>query len=503
MANLVGFDLVPGSQKSSAVFVEQKYVLGSLGSLLIPHKIAILGQYNSGKTPGDNVAVLCLSEADAIAKYGRGSLMHLLYRKAAAGAGNVPIYCIPLADGTTKAVATALVNAAATVAGTISMYIAGQRITVAVAASDSAIAIATAITAAITAAADLPVTAANGGTATVTMTARNGGAWGNGMTLRMDINPGEAAAEPTIAGGITLSAFTTGATDPDPTTALAALGDTWYTFIVNPYDNIGVTTTALVAMEAAWTARIDPAVKRPFIGVYGNVETAANLITRAGARNSPGTAYINAEGSPNIPGEIAAAFAGAKAARAQAGPGRTGRGMQLPGIRSGAVPMWTGSVREAVVTAGGSTSRWGSDGTVYLIDGVTSYKTNSSAVLDESFRFIATLENLQVKIYSMENLFSGTPFDDAIVVDDAAVTSVQYAIRPKTVKAFLIQLIDQLWVPYALTKNRDNVVAGIITEIDSGNAGRINALVPDVFAAGLRVMAGKIQWSFYPPSVAA
>jgi phage tail sheath gpL-like len=427
--------------------------------------------------------------------------LHLLYRKAAAGAGNVPIYCIPLADGTTAALTTLVVNAAATTAGTISLYIAGQRITIAVASGDAAAAIGTAIAAAINAAADLPVTAS--GAATVTITARNKGAWSNGLTLLMDINPGEAAAEPTIAGGITLNAFASGATDPDPTTALAALGDTWYTFIVCPYDNIGATTISLVAIEAAWTARIDPAVKRPFIGVYGNVETSASLITRAGGRNSPGTAYINAEGSPNIPGEIAAAFAGVKAARAQAGPGRTGRGMLLPGIRSGAVAMWTGSVREAVVTAGGSTSRWGADGTVYLIDGVTSYKTNSQAVLDESFRFIATLENLQVKIYSMENLFSGTPFDDAIVVDDAAVTSVQYAIRPKTVKAFLIQLIDQLWVPYALTKNRDNVVAGIITEIDSGNAGRINAMVPDVFAAGLRVMAGKIQWSFYPPSVAA
>jgi phage tail sheath gpL-like len=306
-----------------------------------------------------------------------------------------------------------------------------------------------------------------------------------------------------ITGGITLNAFASGATDPDPTTALAALGDTWYTFIVNPYDNIGATTVALAALEAAWTARIDPAVKRPFIGVYGNVETSANLITRANGRNSPGTAYINAEGSPAIPGEIAAAFTGAKAARAQAGPGRPGRGMLLPGIRAGAVANWTGSVKEAVVTAGGSTSRWAADGNVYLVDGVTSYKTNSQAVLDESFRFVATLENLQVKIYSMENLFSGTPFDDAIVMDDAAVTSVQYAIRPKTVKAFLIQLIDQLWVPYALTRNRDDVIAGIITEIDSGNAGRINALVPDVFAAGLRIMAGKIQWSFYPPAVAA
>lgn len=501
MANKVGFSLVPANAKASGVFVEQQAVPGSLGNLIVPQKILILGQYNTGKTPTNNVAVLVLSEADAILLYGRGSLMHLLYRKAVAGCGNVPIYCCPLANGTTPAAATIVVNGAASTSGVISLYIAGQRITIAVAASDSAIAIGTAIAAAINAAADLPVTAS--GTATVTMTARNAGAWGNGLTSRMDLSPGEAAAEPTIAGGITLNVFSAGATDPDPTIALAALGDTWYTWIICPYDNIGSTTIAIAALEAAGVARIDPAVKRPFAGVLGNVETAALLITRAGGRNSPWSAYVNAEGSPNIPGEIAAAAVGKMAASAQAAPGRPYRFLALPGIMAGTPANWTYGTRDNVVAAGGSTSKWNTDGTVQLVDVATTYKLNSQGGADDSWRWIETIANMQVKIYSVENLFMGTPFSSAIVVDDAAVTSVQYAIRPKTVKAYLIQLIDQLWVPYALTKERDSVVAGIITEIDSGNAGRINALVPDVFAAGLRIMAGKIQWSFYAPSVAA
>jgi phage tail sheath gpL-like len=497
----VGFTLVPANAKASGVFIEQQPVLGSLGSLIVPQKIAILGQYNTGKTPTNNVAVQVLSEADAISLYGRGSLMHLLVRKVFAGCGNVPVFCIPLADGTTAALTTLVVNGAATASGTISLYIAGQRITIAVTAGDSASTIGTAITAAINAAADLPVTAA--GTSTVTMTARNKGAWGNGLTLRQDLAPGEAAAEPTITGGMTLNAFASGATDPDPTTALAALGDTWYTFIVCPYDNIGATTVAIAALEAAGVARIDPGIKRPFAGVLGNVETAANLITRAGGRNSPWSAYVNAEGSPNIPGEIAAAAVGVMAASAQAAPGRPYRYLTLPGIRAGTPANWTYAQRDNVIAAGGSHSKWNADATVQLVDVATTYKLNSQGGADDSWRWIETIANMQVKVYSMENLFLGTPFANAIVVDDAAVTSVQYAIRPKTVKAFLIQLIDQLWVPYALTKNRDSVVAGIISEINGGNPGRIDCMVPDVFAAGLRIMAGRIQWSFYPPVVAA
>jgi len=499
---MIGFDLVPANAKASGVFIEQKAVLGSLGNLIIPQKILILGQYNTGKTPTNNVPVLVLSEADAILLYGRGSLMHLLYRKAVAGCGNVPIYCCPLADGTTKAVTTSVVNGACTQAGTISLYIAGQRITIPVALNDAATAIGTAITNAINAAADLPVVA-TGSTATSTITARNGGAWGNGLTLKQDLAPGEAAAEPVIAGGITLNPFASGATDPVLDTALAALGDTWYTFIVCPYDNIGATTPAVIALEAAGVARINPLVKRPFAGVLGNVESAADLITRAAARNSPWSAYVNAQASPNIPGEIAAAAVGVMAASAQAAPGRPYRFKTLPGIMAGTSANWTYGTRDNVVAAGGSTSKWNTDGTVQLVDVATTYKLNSQGGADDSWRWIETIANMQVKVYSMENLFLGTPFDAAIVVDDASVTSVQYAIRPKTVKAFLVQLIDQLWAPFALTKERDSVVAGIIVEIDSGNPGRINAMVPDVFSAGLRIMAGKIQWSFYKPVVAA
>ncbi len=80
------------------------------------------------------------------------------------------------------------------------------------------------------------------------------------------------------------------------------------------------------------------------------------------------------------------------------------------------------------------------------------------------------------------------------------MTGVDYAIRPKTVKAYAIKLIDELWIPRALTKNRDAVVAGIVSEIDSGNPNRINIQVPDDLAAGLKIIAAKLSWSFTAPS---
>jgi phage tail sheath gpL-like len=494
---MVSFDRVSATAKAAQVYVEEQAKLGSLASLLIPQKLLFFGQYNAGKTPTNNVAVKVLGESDLIAAAGRGSMAHLIAKKIFPTF--LDVYWVPVADGTTKAVATALVNGACTTAGVISLYVAGQRLQIPVALNDAAIAIATAIAAAATAALDLPVTVASGGTATATFTSRGGGVWGNDMTLKMDIQAGDLAAEPVITGGITLSAFTTGATNPDLTAALAALGDTFYTKIIVPYDDATNTT----AVAAAGTARDDPGVKRPFKAVFGSIKTAANFISALASYNSTWMDFYPVESSPSIPFEIAAAAAVAIAERDAASPGRTGAGLVLDGIRPGAVPNWLGSTRESVVAAGGSTTTWDASGIVRIKDSFSTYKTNSQGVADSLYGPSEVVCNIQAKVYSLDTLFNSDPFISGIVVDDASVTDVAYAVRPKTVKSYIIRLIDELWVRYALTKNRDDVVSGLICEINVGNASRIDAFIPDVFTSGLRIIAAKLAWSFSAPAKAA
>jgi phage tail sheath gpL-like len=81
-----------------------------------------------------------------------------------------------LATGTVTVVGTA------TAAGTICPYVAGQRLTIGVLVGDTATVVAAAIAAAITAAADLPVTAA-AALGVVTLTCKWKGATGNDITL--------------------------------------------------------------------------------------------------------------------------------------------------------------------------------------------------------------------------------------------------------------------------------------------------------------------------------
>jgi len=493
----VPFTLVDPLAAASAVFLEQEYQRNSLGGLIIPQRILLLGQYNAGKTPTDNVPQLLLSEGDAANRYGLGSMLHIMYRAVAAGARGVPIYAcpIPAAGGAAASVGSIVPTLGTVTAGTISLYIAGHRVAVPVAAGADTDAVVSAIADAINARTELPV-AADDDSLQVNLTCKWAGLSGDDIDIAFDLGDGEAALEP---GGITwvINDMSAGAGDPDIDTALAALGDTWFTWIVCPY----TADAQLDDLEAAGEARVHPEVIRPFAGICGYNGTRADLLTLLASRNSPWTTIMPVDSSPNMKLEIAAAAAGKCASNAQSRPGTPYRGQKLPGILGGGVS-WTYAERDAVVKAGGSTFRIGSDGAVYIEDLCTTKTENALGAADDSFRFTETIANLQAKLYSLEQVFSAEPFISAVVIADSDPPGPAWALRPKTAKAYVIQLIDQLWVPYGLTKNRDAVVAGIVAEIHSGNAGRIDVRVPDVFAAGLKILAGKLDWSFFPPVAA-
>jgi phage tail sheath gpL-like len=68
-------------------------------------------------------------------------------------------------------------------------------------------------------------------------------------------------------------------------------------------------------------------------------------------------------------------------------------------------------------------------------------------------------------------------------------------VTPLTVKSYAIGLVDD-WVARGLSTDRDTIIEAITAEINSGNAGRIDLLIPDVPSAGLRILAAKLEWAF-------
>lgn len=493
---MINFDTVPANAVASATFLEQKGVRSGYGSFLVDHKLILVGQYNSGYTPTDNTPQLLDSAAQALTLYGPGSMLHLMAKRAFEQAPNVPIYALPVADagGGTDAAGSVVVSGTATSAGTISLFIAGKKIQVSVASGDTANTVASAIRAAITADTHLPVLS-GGSTGTVSVTAKNAGTLGNGIKIYKDLDYGDSALEP---AGITLTIaqLTGGATDPDITTALANLGGTWYTAIACPYTD----ATNVPALEAAAEVRAAAGVKMPFLGVIGYTGTRSDFVVAVTARNSKFVSWVPVEASPTWSAAITACAAALYVARQSTQPGTPMRGRTLIGVRAGIAALWTYAQLDAAVKAGGSTTLAQPDGTVKMEDFVTTNKTDSGGAADDTYRFVNWLGNWQIKLNSLDVLFRGEPFVDAVVVDDNAVTSLSFAVSPRVVKSYVIDLIDGLWVPLALTTNRDAVVGGIVCEINNTNPGRIDVLIPDVFSAGLRIIAGKVQWSFYAPA---
>lgn len=484
----VGFNLTPASAAASAVFVEQQNVRRGVGAALT-HKVLLVGQYNSGSSPDDLEPRQLLSVADAQARYGRGSMLAVMADAAfRSGAIGYEVHALPVPDASSaESEEDIVVAGTATASGTLALTIAGVDIGIDVASGDTASQVGDKIEAAVTARPDLPVTA-NNAAGTVTIQAKFGGAAGDQIQLRLN-----RGAQDETPAGLTMTVPTNldnGGSNPDLSSAFANLGDTWYTEIVCPY----IDDTSISAFEQLGIDRMDPAVKRPFITFIGYTGSRSDLLTALDDRNSEFSSFIPVHGSPTTGWEIAASFTGMWA-RHHAGAlvGRPVRTNRIPGVLAADANDLTYSVRDSGVKAGASyTVNQGS--AVFAGDTASTRTETDAGVATTAYRFVSDyIPGLQLKINDMETTYGSAPFVQATVIDDAAPGGVPNAVRPSTAKAYAIQLVDR-WVNLGLSKNRDAIVEGIIAEIDAVNAGRINLMIPDDFALGLRIMAALIEW---------
>lgn len=482
----ITFSQVPANAAASATPVELEAVNRGGGSPLIQHKVLVLGQYNSGKSPTANVPQRILNVEDSWDRYGRGSLLAAMIERVLASRGGVEVYALPLADDVSGVAASGsfALTGTASASGTLALYVAGRRIEVAIASGDTATAAGDKVEAAINANLDLPVTASNT-TGTVTVTARWEGEAGN----QIDLDDSRRDTDAVPAGlALTVNAMSSGATNPVLTTALGNLGDTWYTELVVPY----LDATSIAAVEAAGVTRADAMVNRPFAGIYGYTDTVANLLTALDSRNSEWTSIVPVHGSPTPAYEIAAAAAGVLAAVQQNNPNRPVKNRVLPGVSAGDSNDQTYDTRDSVVKAGGSHTYNLPDGQVVIGDMVTTRTQTDAGAATSDFRFTIHIGRDQFMRNAAEQTFKAPPFDQGIVIGDSNPPGPTYAIRPNAVKAVAIGLVDD-WASRGLIADRDATVAGITAEINASNSGRIDLLIPAVVAEGLRIIATKIE----------
>ena len=244
------------------------------------------------------------------------------------------VWGLPTAEGSAAATGTITVTSPPTAAGTYHLYIGADHVPVAV-INETSDALATAIAAAITANADLPVTASATGAA-VTVTCKWKGASGNDILLSHNYY-GATGGElmPTGLAVTFTQMLTTGVGDPALTTAISNLGETPVEYVCYPFRD----TTSVGKVKDEWG--FSDTGRWGFVRqLYGHVfsawrDSVANLIGVNGpaTHNCPQLSVLGVEVLALSPVyEWAAAYT-AKAARALANdPARPLQTLSLDGI---------------------------------------------------------------------------------------------------------------------------------------------------------------------------
>ena len=433
------------------------------------------------------------SALDARAKFGAGSMLAIM---AAAFRRQNPtgqLWAVALDDaaGATDQTHTITVSAAATGAGTISLYIAGRRIPVPITGALAINAVATAINTAIlnaggAAAGVLPVTSAVAA-AVVTLTARNGGA-SSDIDVRHSYRPDESLP-PGV--GLAIAAGTAGATDPDISDALDAVTDELFNVIAHPY----TASATMATLEAELLARWGPTRQIDGVAFTGYRGTAAAATTYGNARNSPYSSVMGISTSPTSIVEWAGAIAGAVGLSAAADPALPFQTLPLRGVLPASLAnRFSFAERETLLADGIATHTVDRTGVVSLERMVTTYQTAVGGVADTAFRDANTLFTVSFIKASFRQRFATKFARYKLANDGSRFGPGQRVVTPSTARAEAISLFRQ-WETVGLVENADAFKDALVVERNASDPNRLDFLIPPDLVNQLRVLAASISFT--------
>ncbi|KUR80759.1 phage tail sheath subtilisin-like domain-containing protein [Novosphingobium sp. FSW06-99] len=467
----------------------------------------LIGQMLGGGTWTPNLPVRVPSPGAAITGAGFGSILAAMAAMYMLNDPSAAVYALPVSDagGATAATDTITITGPATQSGTLALYVAGVSIPVAVTYGDTATTIATNIAAAINASTGQAVsTMANCGlpcTATsaagvVTLTARNAGLCGNDIDVRLNYR-GSAAGEATPAGvtaTIATPQFTGGATNPTITTALAALADHSYDFIVlaaNDSATLNAVQAFLSDLAGRWS---------PLMQIYGGAwcavrNTAGALATAGAARNDQHLEMVGFYDSPSPIWWWASYFAAIEAASLRNDPAQPvqflqGQGLLAPPLQS-RFPL---TVRNTTLLYAGITT-WtvSTSGVVTIENAITTYVTNAQGSPDNSYLEIETLYTLMYVIRALKSVVTTKYARVKLAADGTRLAPNSNVVTPSTIKADIIAAYIALETA-GFVQESDVFSANLIVEKDATNPNRVNVLWPGILIDQLRVFATLIQF---------
>ena len=456
-----------------------------------PHKILVIGQRLATGTVAEGVVKPILSEGQAEEYFGRGSMLAEMCAAAKKANRLTEMHAVALDEVVGGTAATAApgisVTGTATAAGTIALYIAGKKIPVSVAVGDTAVVVAASINAAISAETGLPLTSALDAVNQyeVDLTAAWKGETGNYIDVRVNYYANES-----LPAGINLALtpLAGGATNPDIATALAAIGDTQYNTIIQPFTDAANLTALNTELTERWkgTSSNDG---QAFTAAYG---TLAELTTLGTGQNSPHNTILGEGKAPQSPWIWAAVLGAIDAAEPD--PARPRQTLHLVGLMPPSeTDRYTREERDLLLGKGIATHIVDGGGRVLIERLVTTYQKNAAAVPDASYRDIETMRTLSYLRFSRRARLAQRFPRHKLAGDGTRFGPGQAVVTPSIIKADAMAWFQEM-ERAGLVEGFDQFKKEYVVERDSGDVNRVNEVLPPDLINQLRVTASQIQF---------
>lgn len=427
---------------------------------VLSRTLLLIGTYDPAKlTIVDEVPVLITSAADAGDKFGFGFMAHRLALMAEKGAQGLQLYVQPQAEIGGAVAADGEIDWTGTTgvaAGTMALYIGGERIPVTLSAAATVEEVSDAVVAAVNAVADTPVVAAKTVvTFETTFTAKSKGPEGNNIDISFNLLAGEALPAGVVAA---ITDMASGAGIPVMQDALDGLGtgdnanEAGFTDMAHGYGQDTTTLDAIanyVGQGNDFTGLYKKTVARPFRSIVGDNAAGsgglAALIVISDARlNDRSQGIVAVPGSQTSPTDIAAQTMGHVARINNRRAEEASNNVLMIGVQPGTTSdRWTSNYdsRDTAVKAGISPTLV--EGRAVKLQNVVSfYRPASVPVTSNGYREFANISKVQNILVSQKVTFSGEKWQNfSIVADTAKVTNPTSRAKARDVNAVLDEVV--------------------------------------------------------------
>ncbi|MFP3943814.1 MAG: phage tail sheath subtilisin-like domain-containing protein [Alphaproteobacteria bacterium] len=472
------------------VYVEFDAARAQQGAAIQPYRILVIGQKLSAGSVEALTPVQVTQPSQAKSYFGAGSMLARMLEKLLANNTVTQTWAVALDDDGGAAQAAGEILFGGTVAsGTVNLYIGGRRVKVSVAASDTLADIASNTVDAITADADLPVTAAVNGTTPeqVDLTAKNGGEAGNDIDIRHSYFTGEALPDGLT---VTVTPMAGGSGNPDISTVWAAIGDTQYNVLAVPYTDTANLDAVDTELADRWTAQ------RMIEGhaITAATGTHAELITLGDGRNGRHVSIMSAAASPTPPDEWAGAVAGVASFHGQLDPARPFQTLEVNGVLAPEeADRFTRAENDLLLRDGISTHDVDAGGNVLIQRLITTYQENTLGAPDTAYLDVNTMLTLSYLRWDFRNYILLKYPRHKLADDGVRVGPGQDVMTPKLGRAEAIARF-RMWEELGLVEGGDQFKQDLIVERDGTDPNRLNFILPPDLINQLRVTAVKIAF---------